>query len=198
MKPEIKARLKWIKLYQKTGNAGLVCRRCGISRPTLRKWFRRYKESGLDGLYDKSRRPQRSPNKKVTEEHATLILDLRKKRKLGARRIQNELVRNHQLSFSLATIHKILTRHNVNPIKRKRRKHQYERYQRPIRGDRLQLDTMKIAHGLFQYTAIDDCSRFRVLGLYCRRTAKNTLLFMERVFERKGGKVPTDRFTGVL
>ena len=35
----LKARLTWITLYQQTQNAGLVCRRCGISRPTLRKWF---------------------------------------------------------------------------------------------------------------------------------------------------------------
>ncbi|WP_435370220.1 helix-turn-helix domain-containing protein, partial [Acinetobacter indicus] len=25
-------------------DAGLVCRRCGISRPTLRKWWKRYSE----------------------------------------------------------------------------------------------------------------------------------------------------------
>lgn len=34
-----KARLGWVELYAKTGVAGLVCRRCGISRPTLRKWW---------------------------------------------------------------------------------------------------------------------------------------------------------------
>ncbi|MBB1404014.1 helix-turn-helix domain-containing protein, partial [Pseudoalteromonas sp. SG45-1] len=49
MNKEIKQCLKWIELYEKTNNAGLVCRRCGISRPTLRKWYKRYKEKGLDG-----------------------------------------------------------------------------------------------------------------------------------------------------
>ena len=198
MKPEIKARLRWIKLYQKTGDAGLVCRRCGISRPTLRKWLRRYRESGIDGLHDKSKKPHRSPNKKVTEEHETLILDLRKKRKLGARRIQNELIRNHDLSFSLATIHKILTRHNVKSLKRQRRKHQYKRYQRPIPGDRVQLDTCKIALGLYQYTAVDDCTRYRVLGLYKRRTASNTIKFIDKLIEEMPfpiQRIQTDRGT---
>ena len=196
MKLEIKARLRWIKLYQKTNDAGLVCRRCGISRPTLRKWLRRYDQSGLDGLHGKSKKPHRSPNQKVTQKQEDLILNLRKKRKLGARRIQNELIRNHNFSLSLATIHKILTRHNVKPLKRKRRKKQYKRYQRPIPGDRVQLDTMKVAPGVYQYTAIDDCSRFRVLGLYKRRTAKNTLLFMERVIEEMPfpiQRIQTDR-----
>jgi hypothetical protein len=42
---------------------------------------------------------------------------------------------------------------------------------------------MKVAPGVFQYTAIDDCTRFRILGLYKRRTAANTQLFIERVME---------------
>ena len=50
MNREIKQRLHWGKLYENTGDAGLVCSRCGISRPTLRKWVRRYLESGIDGL----------------------------------------------------------------------------------------------------------------------------------------------------
>ena len=198
MKLEIKARLKWIELYKETRNAGLVCRRCGISRPTLRKWLRRYEKSGIDGLYDKSRKPFRSPNKKVTVEQEQLILEFGKKRRLGACRIQNELIRNHQLSLSLSTIHKILTRHNVKPLKRQRRKQQYKRYERPIPGDRAQLDTCKIAHGLYQYTAVDDCTRYRVLGLYKRRTAANTIKFIDKLIEEMPfpiQRIQTDRGT---
>jgi hypothetical protein len=47
--------------------------------------------------------------------------------------------------------------------------------------DRVQMDTCQIKPGLYQYTAIDDCSRFQVLGLYPRRTAANTLAFLDRV-----------------
>ena len=47
----------------------------------------------------------------------------------------------------------------------------------------MQMDTCKIGPGLYQYTAIDDCTRIRVLALYLRRTANNTLLFLERVVE---------------
>ena len=57
---------------------------------------------------------------------------------------------------------------------------------------------MKVATGLYQYTAIDDCSRFRVLGLYKRRTAANTLLFLERVIEEMPfpiQRIQTDRGT---
>jgi transposase InsO family protein len=38
---------------------------------------------------------------------------------------------------------------------------------------------MKISGECFQYTAIDDCTRLRVLGLYPRRTASNAVHFLE-------------------
>src|SRR6185437_5506945 len=50
-------------------------------------------------------------------------------------------------------------------------------------GRALQMDTCKIGPGCYQYTAVDDCTRIRVLALYPRRTAANTLLFLERVIE---------------
>ena len=71
MKSEVKARLVWVKLYEKLGDAGLVCRRCGISRPTLRKWFRRYEDHGISGLIDLSRRPHHSPNQKLTSQNTS-------------------------------------------------------------------------------------------------------------------------------
>jgi len=36
---------------------------------------------------------------------------------------------------------------------------------------------------LYQYTAVDDCARYRVLGLYKRRTAANTIRFIDKLIE---------------
>jgi len=132
MDKEIKKRLAWVELYLDTSNAGLVCRRCGISRPTLRKWARRYTKEGIEGLSSLSRRPKHSPQTKVFEQQEELILKLRKKRKLGVRRLQSELKRLHNLSFSPAIIHKVLKRNNIAPLKRYRRKKDFKRYSRPI------------------------------------------------------------------
>lgn len=133
---------------------------------------------------------------KVLASHERWILELRKKRKLGARRIQSELQRLHGFSLSLATIHKVLKRHRVAPLKRRRRKKNYTRYSRPIPGERVQMDTCKIAPGCYQYTAIDDCTRYKVLGLYPRRNATSTLQFLERVVEEMPfpvQRIQTDR-----
>jgi transposase-like protein len=81
-------RLGWIKLYEEIGNAGVACRRCGISRPTLRKWWRRYQAQGTAGLEEQSRRPHSSPGRKVLEREEGLILQLRRERKLGLKRLR--------------------------------------------------------------------------------------------------------------
>jgi len=118
MNREIQQRLQWVHLYEDSGDAGFVCRRCGISRPTLRKWRRHYQEHGVDDLASRSRRPHSSPNIKAGRHEEQLILDLRTDRNLGARRIQSELRRLHAISLSLATIHKILHRNHVRSLKK--------------------------------------------------------------------------------
>ena len=88
---DARTRLGWVKLYEQLGNAGIVCRRCGISRPTLRKWWRRYRAEGEAGLEARSHRPHRSPNRKVFAEQEALILRLRRERRLGIEMLRNEL-----------------------------------------------------------------------------------------------------------
>jgi transposase len=165
MDHKIAQRLRWIELFEKTNDAGLVCRRCRFSRPTLRLWLRRYEQHGKDALADHSRRPLNSPAAKVFKPQEEWILALRRRR-LGARRIQNELRREHDCQLSLATIDKVLTRHDPPPLKRSRlSRKKKRRYERPVPGERVQMDTCKIAPKLYQYTAIDDCTRVRVLAI---------------------------------
>lgn len=139
-----KTRLQWVRMYEAVGDADIVCRRCGISRPTLRMWLKRYRTEGEAGLVSCSQRPKHSPNQKVSTEHEQWILNLRK-RCLGARRIENELARLHEVHLSLRTIHKVLTRHNVKPLTRRRRQSNKIGCQRDVPGERVQMDNMKLA-----------------------------------------------------
>jgi hypothetical protein len=84
---QIKARLKWVKLYVTTKDAGLVCCPCG--KP--------HQPSGSgggvssrrrEGLEDRSRGPHNSLERKVFELELSWIAGLRKRR-LGSRQIQN-------------------------------------------------------------------------------------------------------------
>ena len=48
----------------------------------------------------------------------------------------------------------------------------------------MQIDTCKIRPGLYQFTAIDDCSRFLVAFLARRRSAHAKLMFLDQVYKR--------------
>lgn len=183
MEKDIKIKLEFIKLYEEKQDAGYVCRRYGISRPTLRKWFKRYREKGLEGLKNESKKPKSSPNLKLTSEILTKIKIYREDRKLGGRRIQSELLRNENIKLSVSIIHKALKKLEVKPIVRTKRSKKFKRYSKNIPGERFQMDVTKIKNGLYQYTAVDDCTRYRVLGLYPRKTAKYTLEFIDKVIE---------------
>lgn len=183
MDAETRKRLRWVNLFLEIKNCSIVCLKCGLSRPTLRKWVRRYKEQGADGLVAKSRRPRSSPARKVLSQHREWIAELRKRR-LGSRRIQSELKRVQEFDVSRTTIEKVLRAMEAKPLERPRRPRRGStRYARQIPGERVQMDTCKITPGIYQYTAIDDCTRIRVLAVYPRRTAANALLFLERVIE---------------
>ncbi len=195
----VRRRRKWIAAYQELGDAGAVCRRFGISRPTLRKWLRRYDADGDAGLTERSRRPFRSPARKIGEGEAELIVRLRRERSLGVKRLRIELERLHGLRLAASTLHKVLGRHGLSALPRKRRvRHEPKRYSRPVPGERVQLDNCKIRPGLWQFTAIDDCSRYLVAGLAPRRSAAAALKFLEQMFEEMPfavQRVQTDRGT---
>jgi hypothetical protein len=87
---------------------------------------------------------------KVQEIDRQVILQLRRLGQ-GARRIQSELRLHHAREFSLATIHKVLVAAKAQPLSKPRRSKVQKRYSRPVPGDRVQMDTMKIAPGVYQY-----------------------------------------------
>jgi len=68
--------------------------------------------------------------------------------------------------------------------KRHRKRQPFKRYAKDILGERVQMDACKIDTGIYQYTAIDDCSRFRVMHTYKRRTAKNSVNSLVRIIEQ--------------
>src|SRR2546422_1314396 len=145
MGTEIRKRLRWVELFHRLANYSVVCLKCGISRPTLRKWVGRYREHGTAGLASTSRKPKSSPATKLLEQHRGWIRDLRSRR-LGSRRIQSELKRVHNFDLSRTTIDKVLRAMNVKPLSRPHRPRKGStRYARLIPGERVQMDTCKIA-----------------------------------------------------
>jgi transposase-like protein len=89
----VRARLQWVQHYEQKGDAGLTCRRCGISRPTLRKWWRRYQENGLDGFSSRSRRRHQPPARQSDSRSGSpdILAAPSPQEYLGPRSLQSEM-----------------------------------------------------------------------------------------------------------
>jgi transposase-like protein len=72
----------------------------------------------------------------------------------------------------------------------KRVPRQMKLFEKAEPGESVQVDVkfVKIAgHWAFQYTALDDCTRFRVLRLYRRLHQSSSLAFLGELCRRRGG-----------
>ena len=164
-----------------TGNVSLTCRYYGISRQCFYTWRRRYDAHGLDGLRDRSHRPHVSPGTTRTEVVGKIIY-LRQHYHFGPAKIAMYLARYHDISISQSGVWRILKRLDLNRLpasqRYKRHDRRWRRYEKPLPGHRVQLDVKFIAPLLgsrrkhYQFTAIDDCTRLRVLRIYPSSTSR--------------------------
>jgi transposase InsO family protein len=101
-----------------------VCREFGISRKTGYKIFDRYKDHGLEGLTDRSRRPVRYANQLPHQLETAIVRAKQDKPHWGARKIRELLVRRLAGEIRVpakSTIHAVLDRHGlVKPAIRRR------------------------------------------------------------------------------
>ena len=77
-----------------------VCRSFGISRKTGYKIFNRYKESGLEALTDRCRRPVRYANQLPDQIERLIVRCKQEKPHWGARKIRELLVRRLDGDFN--------------------------------------------------------------------------------------------------
>jgi transposase len=174
-------------------NVARICRRFGISRKSFYKWKRRHAEHGDAGLCDRARPPHRSP-RAIAGDVVNKILYLRQSYHFGAGRITDYLRRFHQVAVVRSSVHRILTRHGMQrlPANQKHQPHRkrWQRYEKPQPGHRLQMDVKFLERipgtqkRLYQFTAIDDCTRIRVLKVYDRCNQRTAIRFIEDVRRR--------------
>ena len=91
-------------------------------------------------------------------------------------------------------MHRILGRHGMSrlPANQKHRPHtkRWKRYEKPKPGHRLQMDVKFLERipgtrkRLYQFTAIDDCTRIRVLKIYDACNQRTAIQFTDEVVRR--------------
>ncbi|GLE54075.1 IS481 family transposase [Mycobacterium montefiorense] len=198
---EVRRRLAIIQHAEAvSGNVAMTCRYYGISRPTYYTWLRRYREQGIDGLRDLSRRPHQSPNATHVDVVGK-ILYLRQNYDFGPGKIAMYLKRYHDVEVSQSGVWRILKRLDLNRLpasqRYKRLDKRWQRYEKQLPGHQVQIDvkfveplkttprsTTRRRSKYYQFTAIDDCTRLRVLHIYPRCDQKTAIQFVDYVLER--------------
>nr|WP_269583778.1 IS481 family transposase [Roseibium sp. Sym1] len=116
-------RLRFVARLLEGEKMAPLCREFGISRVTGYKIFERYKECGLDGLNDRSRRPYRQANKLPFQIERCILCLKREHPTWGAPKIRDKLVRQYPMvkAPAISTVHAVLDRHGLVQHRKRRR-----------------------------------------------------------------------------
>src|SRR5258705_1951734 len=162
--------------YASANGVRPASRRFGFASRTIRRWRVRWRADGVRGLIP--RYPARR-RRRIPETLIDLIRHARVDFSYGSTRTQLWLWRVHRLRVSQTTIQHVVRELGLPRVKpvRKRRPRQLKLFERERPGDCVQVDVKFVrvgGHRVLQYTALDDCTRYRVLRLYRRLNHQNS------------------------
>ena len=159
-------------------------------------WKARF-DGSIESLACRSRRPHSHP-RQHTEAELKLIRDMRRRNpKLGIVELWSRL-RKRGYNRCLESLWRVLRREGLALKEKPKKKYKpkpYEQMDHP--GQRVQIDVKVVPRDciadpelkLYQYTAIDEYSRYRVLGAYVEQCTFSSADFLRKVvevFRRKG------------
>ena len=166
----------------------LLCAEFGISRPTGWLWIKRYGESGLAGISERSRRPHTSPAQTPWEREERVIAVRSRYPDWGARKLEVMLAREG-VKLTRSTIHRILLRYDLvrdqdrhpQAVKRFERERPNELWQMDFKGPK------NWPHAVGPLSVIDDHSRYLVaLSATGKLDGDLVREQLEQAFERCG------------
>jgi transposase InsO family protein len=187
---EVRRKVILFILAFKLKNISLACQKLGYRRSYFYFWFNRLKEANfeINSLNKHSRRPFSHP-KRTPQQIVDKVISLRKETNYGPERLQFHLQKDFGINLAKSTIGHILKRENLIPHKRlKHRKKHLKRYQMPNPGDLIQMDVKYLPYRIkgqqyYQYTAIDDCTRWRFAKIYYELSVNNTDAFARELIK---------------
>lgn len=161
--------------------------RSGISQRTIRSWKARFEEFGVDGLRDKSRAPKHVANKKDRSGVLTAALIRLNQTEQGLTHLQTLVALMCEDSQDIATLSWIArTRKRLGLTKKKKIKtNEHKLRYEILTPGFLQIDTKEVekdgepGETLYQFTAIDECSRVRFLAGSLTKGAAAATKFLE-------------------
>ena len=158
-----------------------------LSRKTVYKWQKRW-DGTAKSLMDQSRRPKSSP-KKQTEDEIRLVKRQAKKYKWQDHILayQGAMERGYTRCFGCftKTVRKLLDQ-KPKRTKKKRKNKPYQRADYP--GQKVQVDVKYVPSSCvtdgrkyYQYTAVDECSRWTYRYMYDEHSTESSIQFLHRL-----------------
>ena len=189
-------RLRWMDHYSQRGqNAALTCRYFDIPRSTFFFWLHRFDPKDLTSLENRSRRPRHLRKSSLPQSTVDKVIALRKEFPAWSKyKLAVLLEGRHGIRLSPSTLGRIFKKYRLFlPKQRKkglrRLKRKRERPSKALRkafpGSLVQIDTkhLRFSDGsrAYQFTAIDTCTRLRVLRAFSTASSKSAERFLDEV-----------------
>ncbi len=163
------------------------------NRQYVYRWRKRY-DGTLQSLADKSHRPQHHPNEHTPEE-LKLIADMRKRNANAGLVVFWVKLRQRGYTRSVTGLYRLLRKQGQMVVKPPNPKYipkPYEQMQYP--GQRVQIDVKFVPEScivgeakgqkFYQYTAIDEYSRFRYLEAFEEHSSYSSAQFLKHLIEK--------------
>ncbi len=189
---KLKLRQTIIRWAEKHG-VGKAAIRYDVSRTTIYRWMKRY-DGTLQSLADHSHRPHSHPNQHTPEE-IKLIFDMRKRNPNAGLVVFWVKLRQRGYTRSISGLYRFLRKHGQMAVKLPNPKYipkPYEKMQYP--GQRGQIDVKFVpavcvvgqeeGTKWYQYTFIDEYSRFRYLEAFQEHSTYSSAVFIRHVVEK--------------
>ncbi len=199
----VKYRLSLIKYAKKHGVTKAAIR-YKTNRQYIYRWLKRY-DGTRESLLNRSTRPHHHPNQH-TEEEIKLIKNMRKRNKHYGLVVFWVKLRQRGYKRTVTSLYRILIKLELQPIKPKNPKYIPKPYeQMTFPGQRVQIDVKHVPSACiiindtcekyYQYTAIDEFSRFRYVEAFKEASTHTSTIFLKnmlKAFKFKVKCVQTD------
>ena len=196
---QMRYRLSLIKYAEKHGvsKAARVYNTC---RQNIYRYRKRY-DGTIRSLANYSRRPKSHP-KQHTSEEVKLIKDMFRKNTNTGLVVFWVKLKQRGYTRSISSLYNQMKKLNLKfNVKKKKRKHKSKPYiQMAFPGERIQIDVKTVPSKcivgqfeLYQYTAIDEFSRYRYLKIYGEKSTYTSYKFLLEVLDKFPFKIYTVR-----
>ena len=164
---------------------------------SVKRWCKRYDGSNWRSLAEKSHRPHYNPNRHTKKEERQIKKAFEKHyERYGWDGVYDELVKKgYKRSFSgMVYAAKRMGLHKQGKIKKTRK--QIRRYPELLMpGEKVQIDVKEVPYSClrgyalhygkryYQWTAIDECTRFRFVYAFEEHTPENTVKFLRMLLK---------------